>query len=133
VDAQTAGDECAGCHHGLINPTGFSFESFDAVGAWQTMEGTTPIDTAATVTIGATEVDVTGAADLMTKLADSPEAKYCYARKWVEFAYERTINSADACTVDTLAQKLTGDGYTILNLIADLTQSQAFRYRAQEL
>jgi len=78
-------------------------------------------------------VDVTGAADLMTKIADSPEAKHCYAQKWVEFAYERTINAADACTVDQLAQKLTGDGYTILNLIADLTQSQSFRYRAQEL
>ena len=133
VTAQTAGDECAGCHHGLINPTGFAFESFDAVGAWQTMEGTATIDTTSTVTIGSTEVDVTGAADLMTKLADSPEAKHCYAQKWVEFAYERTINPADACTVDQLAQKLTGSGYTIQNLIADLTQSQAFRYRAQEL
>jgi hypothetical protein len=133
VDAQTAGDECAGCHIGIINPTGFSFESFDAVGAWQTMEGTVPIDTAATILIGTTEVDVTGAADLMAKIADSPEAKRCYAQKWVEFAYERTINAADACTVDTLAQNLTRDGYSILNLVADLTQSQSFRYRAQEL
>jgi hypothetical protein len=133
VQAQTAADDCAGCHHGLINPTGFAFESFDAVGAWQTMEGTATIDTTSTVTIGTAEVDVTGAADLMTKLADSPEAKRCYAQKWVEFAYERTANAADACTVDQLAQKLTSDGYTILNLIADLTQSQAFRYRAQEL
>jgi hypothetical protein len=133
VDAQTAAEECAGCHHGIINPTGFAFESFDAVGAWQSMEGTAPIDTNAAVLIGTTEVNVSGAAELMAKIADSPEAKRCYAQKWVEFAYERTGNAADACTVQTLAQKLTEGGYTILNLIADLTQSQSFRYRAQEL
>jgi hypothetical protein len=97
------------------------------------MEGTVPIQTNATVLIGTTEVNVSGAAELMEKIADSPEAKRCYAQKWVEFAYERTGNAADACTVQTLAQKLTGGGYTILNLIADLTQSQSFRYRAQEL
>jgi hypothetical protein len=133
VDAQTAANECAGCHHGIINPTGFAFESFDAVGGWQTMEGSVSIETAATVVIGANEIDVTGAADLMAKIADSPEAKRCYAKKWVEFAYERANDAADACTVDTLAHNLTQGGYTILNLIADLTQSQAFRYRVQDL
>jgi hypothetical protein len=48
----------------------------------------------------------------------------------VEFAYERSLTNEDSCTVDNLATKLTGDGYTALNLIADLTQSDSFRYRA---
>jgi hypothetical protein len=40
------------------------------------------------------------------------------------------MNPADACTVDTMATKLTEGGYTVVNLIADLTQSEQFRYRA---
>jgi hypothetical protein len=135
TDAQTAAAECAGCHHGLINPTGFAMESFDAIGMWQTAEKDTaaPINTAATVPVGATTVDVAGAADLMTAIAASPEAKRCYAQKWVAFAYERMPNSADACLVDNMKDRLTQGGYTILNLIADLTQSESFRVRVQEL
>jgi hypothetical protein len=134
TDAQTAGDACAGCHHGLINPTGFAFESFDAIGAWQTNEKDTnaAINTAASVPIGANVVDVAGAAELVNAIADSPEAQKCYAQRWVQFAYAREVNSADTCTVETLATNLTRDGYTVQNLIADLTQAQSFRYRTLE-
>jgi hypothetical protein len=135
TDAQTAAAECAGCHHGLINPTGYAMESYDAIGMWQTAEKDTaaPINTVADVPIGATTVSVTGAADLMAAIAESPEAKRCYAQKWVAFAYERMPNSADACLVDNMKDRLTTGGYTILNLIADLTQSESFRVRVQEL
>lgn len=132
VDAQTAGQACAGCHHAFINPTGFALEAYDAIGAYQVTENGAPINTAATVTIGQLTVDVTGPVDLMTRIADSPEAQRCYAQKWVQYAYERAQNPADSCTVDNLASKLTQDGYTVVHLITDLTQSPSFRYRALE-
>lgn len=134
TDAQTSGAACVACHHTLINPTGFALEGFDAIGAFQTAEKDTAaaIDTKATVAIGEANVDVTGAADLMQAIARSPEAQRCYAQKWVQYAYQRPSNSADACTVDNMATKLTKGGYTVANLITDLTQSQAFRYRALE-
>jgi hypothetical protein len=69
----------------------------------------------------------------MNAIADSPEAQACYARRWVEFAYQRAATPQDYCTVDTLATKLTGSGYKVVDLIADLTQSQYFRYRAVEV
>jgi hypothetical protein len=135
TDAQTAGADCAGCHHAIINPTGYAMEAFDAIGAYQSVEKDTmaPIDTTATVPIGAVEVDVLGPADLMKAIAASPAAQRCYARKWVEFAYERSMNPSDSCIVDTMTQKLTAGGYTIKALIADLTQHQTFRYRAVEV
>ena len=79
-----------------------------------------------------TLAQVTGAQDLMNAIADSAAAKRCYAQRWVTFAYERTINSADSCTVDNLATSLTQSGYTVLNLVADLTQADSFRLRVQE-
>jgi hypothetical protein len=135
TDAQTAAAACAGCHHTIINPTGFAMEAFDAIGMHQTTEKDTgaAINTAASVLIGETTVDVAGPADLMQAIAASQEAQTCYARRWVQFAYERAITSEDSCTVDNLATKLTQGGYTVLNLIADLTQSQSFRYRALEV
>jgi hypothetical protein len=134
TDAQTSGGECIGCHHALINPTGFTLENYDAIGAFQTNEKDTDalINTAANVQFGGTTQAVTNAADLMAKIAASPEAQRCYAKHWVEFAYERTMNPQDACVVDDMAGKLTSGGYTVINLIADLTQSESFRYRALE-
>lgn len=133
VDAQTAGAECATCHHNVINPTGFALEGFDAIGASRTTDNGAPVDTAANVMIGASSVAVAGAADLMNKIAASPQAQACYAKKWVQYAYERTLTTQDQCTVQELAGKLTQNGYTVLNLIADLTQSQSFRLRAKDV
>jgi hypothetical protein len=132
TDAQTAGDACVGCHHTLINPTGFALESFDAIGAYQTNEKDTgaAIDTSATIALGTVSVNVKGAGELMQAIAKSPQAQHCYAQKWVQYAYQRQPNPADACTVENMTTKLTQGGYTVANLITDLTQSQSFRLRA---
>jgi hypothetical protein len=110
-------------------------EAFDAIGAYQTVEKDTmaAINTASTVPMGDIDVDVLGPADLMKAVAASAAGQRCYAKKWVEYAFERTINANDACTVDMMASKLTAGGYSIKSLIADLTQSQTFRYRAVEV
>ena len=137
VDAQTADAMCTACHHTLINPTGFTMENYNAIGAWQTAEKGTnaTINTAADVQIGGAKVAVTGAADLMEKIAASADAQRCYAQKWVQYAYERVPTDQDACTVNDIAMKMAtpSSTYAIVNLIADLTQSQTFRYRAKEL
>ena len=78
------------------------------------------------------EVAVTGPVDMMSSIASSPAAQRCYAQKWVKFAYQRQVNSYDSCTVNQMAEKLTAGGYTVQNLISDLTQTQSFRYRALE-
>lgn len=132
VDAQTESPGCAACHHTYINPAGFALEAYDAIGAIQTAESFSgaPIDTSASVLIGEDTVDVDGPVALSQAIADSPDAQTCYARKWVEFAYERTLNNQDSCVVENLSDKLTTGGYTVLDLIADLTQSDSFRLRA---
>jgi hypothetical protein len=136
VDAQTSDKDCVACHHSGINPTGFPLEAFDAIGAAQSVErdNGAAIDTTSTVYMGEEmpAVEVTGPVDLMSNLAASPAAQRCYAQKWVKFAYQRQVNSYDSCTVDQMAEKLTAGGYTVLELIQDLTQTQSFRYRALE-
>jgi hypothetical protein len=135
VDQQTSGQACATCHHGFINPPGFVLEAYNAAGAWQTKEASTgqPIDTVVDAMIDGASVHITSPAELMAKIATSPGAQRSYAEKWVSYAYERASNPEDACTVDKLSAKLTAGGYTVLNLVADLTQTQSFRIRAVEV
>jgi len=132
VDAQTTGGVCESCHHTFINPAGFALENFNAVGTWQTTEQANgaPIDTAGDVSIDGQLQHVTNANDLMQKLAASPMAQHRYAERLTSFLYERDGDPMDCGTVNDLSAKIAPGGYTILNLITDLTQTPQFRTRA---
>lgn len=133
VDAQTADPACAGCHYPFINPPGYALEGFDTVGAVQTTDNDqgVPVDTTASVYVGGVTVDVGNARDLMAAIATSPQAMTCYAQKLVAHAYERPANVDDRCVVEQLAAEL-AQGEPVLNLVADLTQTDSFRYRQPE-
>ncbi|HWP09894.1 MAG TPA: DUF1592 domain-containing protein [Polyangiaceae bacterium] len=131
----TAGDQCKGCHTPFVNPPGFALEAFNTVGTWQTKDpdSGTALDTTSDVALddtGEKTVHVTGPADLMAAIATAPLAKQQYTSKWVSYAYQREGDPSDQCTVNQLAAKMTASGYTIQNLIADLTQTLSFRVRA---
>jgi hypothetical protein len=131
----TKGAMCQGCHAPFVNPPGFALEAFNTVGSWETMDidSGTPIDSTADIAIDATgtnTVHVTGPAELMAAIATATGAKERYAMKWVSFAYQREGHPDDACTVAQLAAKMTTSGYTVLNLMSDLTQTLSFRVRA---
>jgi hypothetical protein len=132
VDAQTSGAACVGCHHSYINPAGFAMESFNAVGTWQTTEQSTgaPIDSTSDVVIDNQTVHVTGPVDLMNKLAASTMAQHRYAEFLTNYLYEREDDPSDCGTVNALAAKIAPGGYTIQNLVTDLTQTIQFRTRA---
>jgi hypothetical protein len=136
-EALTAGPDCRGCHIPFINPPGFVMEAFNTVGMPQTTETSVtgmqvPINTVADVALdadGINVVKVTNPVELMNAIVTAPAAKARYAAKWVSYAYQRERAPEDACTVQQLADKMTTSGYTIKNLITDLTQTLSFRVR----
>ena len=134
VDAQTTGKPCEDCHHPYINPPGFVMEAYDSIGQWQTKELSSGValDTTADVMIDDQPVHVTNPSELMQKIAASAGAQRRYAEKWVGYAFERDGDARDCGTVNDLATKITAGGYTITNLIADLTQAPQFRTRAAD-
>lgn len=131
TEAHTAPPNCAGCHAGNINPAGFVMENYDSIGSWQTVDPLSgPIVTTADVVFSDTNIKtISTPLELMTELGTGPDAKHHYAEKWVEFATGRVGNPADACVADELSLRLAADGYTILNVLADLTQADSFRLR----
>ena len=50
---------------------------------------------------------------------------------WVAYGYGRDPNPNDQCVADQISAKLPTDGYTILNILADLTQTDSFRLRVR--
>ena len=100
---------CEGCHR-YIDPIGFGFENFDAVGRYRTMDAGKPVD--ASGELIDTDVDGTfvGAVELANRLGGSQQVQNCVASKWFSFAFGRQPSKEDACTVATLNQAMEKSG-----------------------
>jgi hypothetical protein len=130
ITALTSGAACKGCHHVYVNPPGFVMESFDAAGSWQTKDprgGT--INATADVVFGSEAKTISSPLQLMQEIANRDFTRRGYTEKIVSAATGRFPNANDACLVDQLSGQLTKDGYTILTLLADITQADSFRVR----
>jgi hypothetical protein len=124
---------CQGCHIPYVNPPGFVMENYDSIGKWQTVDPLGGnIDPTADVTFSeGNVVHVTNSAQMMQTIATLPAAQKTYAQLWVSYATGRDPNSNDECMVDDIDTKLSGDGYTIQAMLADVTQADSFRLRVQ--
>lgn len=137
VEALTKPAQCMGCHTAIVNPPGFVMEGYDALGKLQTTDPRGgAIDasvTTANVTFATNSMkQITSASQLMTEIAQTPKAQELYAQAWVAYAFGRDPNANDQCLVDQLDQKLSQNGYSILGLLADLTQADSFRVRVRQ-
>jgi hypothetical protein len=118
------------CHHTIINPLGFAFENFDAVGALRTTDHGFPLDTTATYHFpDGRAISYTNAVDLSKQLATAPEVHACYARQLLEFTLGRDLALLDTATVrDLAAQSL--DKVSIKELVISVVASNTFRSRS---
>lgn len=129
VEQHTSPDACRSCH-GLINPPGFAFEHYDAIGAYRSHEGSAAIDASGVVEVDGETLEFDGAIDFAAVLAAHPSARRCYLRQWFRYAYGRVETQADACTLDALAAELEPDDFQVRELMIALTLAPAFRQRA---
>jgi hypothetical protein len=124
---------CKGCHTDVVNPPGYVLENYDAIGKWQTTDPLSgPIDATANVNFGEGRMKtIANAQQLMQELAATPKGQQGYAQQWVSFGYGRAPNSNDQCVADKIGAKLAAPDYTILSVLADLTQADSFRLRVR--
>src|SRR6478609_856935 len=134
IEALTqSGAPCKNCHE-VFNPLGFVMENYDSIGRWQTTDALGgAIDPKATVNFGngLAAQEISNPVDLMKAIAAAPKAQELYTQAWVSFATGRQPNGNDKCDVDQLKMKLSSDGYSILGLLGDLTQTAAFTSRVR--
>ncbi|HHH10986.1 MAG TPA: DUF1592 domain-containing protein, partial [Sorangium sp.] len=128
VQARTTEGICANCH-GLINPVGFSFEHYDALGRWQTNEATSKQPINASGELKASDVDapVNGAVELSALLAQSEKVKRCFAKHWFGDVFGNVTVAIDKCSVETVGERFRATG-SMRELMLAIIESNAFRY-----
>ncbi|WP_437662592.1 DUF1592 domain-containing protein [Sorangium sp. So ce1182] len=126
--SQHSQDEvCRSCHQ-FMDPVGFTFENYDAVGLFRTTENDVTIDASGSLP-GSTET-VSGPTELVKELAETEEVHGCFATRWTEYAYGLTLRAEDACTKHEITTAFKASGYNVKQLLIDLTQTDAFHYIA---
>jgi hypothetical protein len=127
-EAKTSDGSCQGCHD-KVNPVGFTLESYDALGQWQTSESgeldgkpfTVPVSTEAELAAGDLMGKVSGAVELSRQLAESDMAHDCTVQAWFEQAMAREPSEPELCALQAIQQEFRATGdlrALVLNLAA---------------
>jgi hypothetical protein len=125
-----AGTCGASCHGTLINPIGFAYEHYDALGRWRDTDEGMPVDASASYQLGSTNVHYDGAVELGTTMAAHPFSHECYVQNWIEYLHGREIGGNDGPTIVRLGRDSLENDRPVQDIVLSVVTSQAFRTRA---
>lgn len=128
TEARTGGEECFGCHS-VINPVGFAFEHYDAIGRWQDDEVLSGLPVDSSGRLVGTDVDgeVADALQMSQRLAGSAQVRGCFATHWLEEALGGELGALDDCARDRVIEGFVAEG-DLRGLVADIVLSDSFRH-----
>ena len=122
---------CAGCHL-EIDPIGFGFEQYDALGRFRATENGQPVDATGSI-INAREPslegDFDGAVELAERIAASERVRSCLVKQQFRYAAGRLETEADLCTLSNVEWALRDSGGNLLEMLVAMTQTDAFQYK----
>jgi mono/diheme cytochrome c family protein len=117
---------CASCH-ARIDPLGFGLENFDAIGAWRTQDGTSPIDSSGTLPDGRS---FKGPAELKAILkADRDAFTECLTEKMLTYALGRGMERYDKPVVKQITRRVSASNYRFSSLVLEIVKSLPFQMR----
>jgi hypothetical protein len=120
---------CAACHT-RIDPIGYGFEHYDAIGAFRETENGLTIDASGEVIDGGdASGEFDGAVELAHQLAASRTAQQCMARQVFRFATGRIEQGRDSCSTRVLDGAFRRSGLDIRELMISVVRTDAFRMR----
>ena len=124
MEAHRANPMCAACHM-RMDPLGFAFENYDAVGHWRTQEGTFPVDATGVLPEGE---KFNGAAELKTILASNSDTfAECLTEKLMIYALGRGLEGYDRAATKKIVAGLAANDYRFSSLINGIVDSVPFR------
>ena len=124
--AHRANPACASCHR-LMDPVGFAFEHYDAVGRWRDADGGAPIDASGTLFDGS---HFDGVASLEEALLARPELFVTtLTEKLLTFATGRGVTWDDAPAVRRIVRDAAEEDYRFSALVLGIVDSLPFQMR----
>jgi hypothetical protein len=118
---------CAGCHQ-LMDPIGFAFEEFDAIGRIRDVSGGQHVDISGELVFTDVDGPFVGARELGEKLIKSEQAQRCFAQQLFRYALGRLERSTEA-SLDAALNAFVNADLDIQELIVALTRTDAFMKR----
>ena len=124
--AHRANPACASCHR-LMDPVGFAFEHYDAVGRWRDADGGVPIDASGTLFDGS---HFDGVASLEEALLARPELFVTtLTEKLLTFATGRGMTWDDAPAVRRIVREAAEEDHRFSALVLGIVDSLPFQMR----
>ncbi|HEY2515454.1 MAG TPA: DUF1592 domain-containing protein [Polyangiaceae bacterium] len=116
---------CSGCHTQL-DPIGFGFDAFDAVG--RLLPGS--IDSSGSISnTTATNTTFDGPVDLGQKLAASPDVQACFVTQWLRYGLGIGDSTASAAEAARIVTALGSNSASVQSMLTTLTQAPYFYSR----
>lgn len=131
--AHTASPSCRGCHRS-IDALGFSFEDFGPDGARRASDNDKPVDTRVDFALGARRARLEDSRALSRWLAQSGEARRCFARQALRYfsaSHEPAFEEHALASIDALGPERQD---SLIEILIAFVESEAFiwRKRAEE-
>ena len=118
---------CAGCHD-TLNPPGFAFEHYDAMGRWRAEDNGLPVDASGNFTLWSGEsFAFSDGVELSRQLSTSPTIRDCYALRWTRYATGIHLEPTDDGIAAIVAAFRENDD--VKTLLVDIVSSDLFRFR----
>ncbi len=119
------------CHGTYIDPIGFAFEHYGAMGEYRTQDNGFPVDATGAFPFSNGTKSFDGAAQLSEAVAAADQTHKCYAGYWLQYLYGRDAKKEDAPLVDDLASLSLKGGSTV-DIVVALVTSDSFLTRAAD-
>jgi hypothetical protein len=118
---------CSTCHS-MMDPLGFAFENYDAVGRWRTHSGANmPVDASGVLADG-TKFD--GASGLVAALMRRPEQFVTtLTERLLTYALGRGVEFYDAPAIREIVRHAAQDEYRFSSLVLGIARSVPFQWR----
>ena len=126
MEQHRANPSCASCH-ARMDPLGFAFENFDAIGRFREKDGEFPIDPSGELPTGEKIAGPTELKEIL-KTRQNLFAR-CITEKLLTYALGRGLEYYDRPAVDRIATALGKNGYRFSTLIVETVKSEPFRLR----
>ena len=130
IDAMTSA-ACVSCHQ-LMDPLGFAFSHFDAVGRYQSTELGLPIDASGAFGSGGDCHQFLNHAELSALLAQHPPVQACFVRQLQRFFQQPAQIAGDACTTRDAIDAFAQSGFDVYHAVRALVTAPMMFVRQSE-
>jgi hypothetical protein len=125
MEMHRANEPCKSCH-AIMDPIGFTLENFDAVGAWRTVDGGSPVDPTGILVDGTKLLGVNSLRESLVRY--SPQFVRVVTEKLLTYALGRGAEYYDMPLVRSIVRNAQADNYKFQTLIQAVVKSEPFQF-----